>query len=98
MSFRLEDYGAVFSTRPKGKALRQKALSEHVRGQELHISFAGVQSTSYSFVDEFLGPLLLGPDQVVLDDVPAHLHRIIMSTVARRGIRVTESELFAVTA
>jgi len=98
MSFRLDQHGAVFSTRPKGQALRKEAVSEHVRGQELHISFAGVQSTSYSFIDEFLGPLLLGPDRVVLEDVPPHLHRIVMSTVSRRGIRLTKSELFAVTA
>ncbi|MEX2448034.1 MAG: hypothetical protein WD404_04735 [Solirubrobacterales bacterium] len=98
MSFRLEQHGAVFSTRPKGRALRQEALSEHVRGEELHVSFAGVQSISYSFADEFLGPLLLGTDRVVLEDVPPHLHRIIKSTMSRRGIRRNDAELFAVTA
>jgi uncharacterized protein DUF4325 len=98
MSFRLEQHGAVFSTRPKGRTLRQQALSEHARGQEIYVSFAGVQSISYSFADEFLGPLLLGPDRVVLEDVAPHLHRIINSTLTRRGIRLKESELFAVTA
>lgn len=98
MSFRLDQHGAVFSTRPRGRELRQAALSDHARGQELHISFEGVQSISYSFADEFLGPLFLGPDQLVLEDVPPHLHRIIKSTMSRRGIRCNESELFAVTA
>lgn len=98
MSFRLDQHGAVFSTRPKGRELRQAALSEHTRGQELHVSFDGVQSISYSFADEFLGPLLLGQDRVVLEDVAPHLHRIIRSTMSRRNIRLQDSELFAVTA
>lgn len=97
MSFRLAQHGAVFSTRPRGRALRQEALSDHVRGQELHISFAGVQSVSYSFADEFLGPLLLGPDHVILEDVPSNLHRIIKSTMARRNIRTRDADLFAAT-
>lgn len=98
MSFRLSQHGAVFSTRPKGRALRQEALSEHTRGEEIHVSFDGIQSISYSFADEFLGPLLLGPDSVVLEDVPPHLHRIIKSTLSRRNIRLADSELFTVTA
>jgi hypothetical protein len=98
MTFRLDQHGAVFSTRPKGRQLRQEALSSHSPGQELHVSFDGVQSISYSFADEFLGPLLLGPDRVVLEDVPPHLHRIIKSTMQRRNIRIDDSELFAVTA
>ena len=98
MSFRLDQHGAVFSTRPKGRTLRQQALSEHARGEELHISFAGVQSISYSFADEFLGPLLLGSERVILEDVSPNLHRVIKSTLTRRGIRREDSELFAVTA
>lgn len=98
MSFHLHQYGAVFSTRPKGRELRLAALSEHESGQELHVSFDGVQSISYSFADEFLGPLLLGPDRVVLEDVAPHLHRIIKSTMSRRSILLRDSELFAVTA
>jgi hypothetical protein len=98
MSFRLDEHGAVFSTRPRGRELRQAAVADHVRGQDLHISFDGVQSISYSFADEFLGPLLLGSERVVLEDVPPHLHRIIKSTMARRKIRCRDSELFAVTA
>jgi hypothetical protein len=98
MSFRLNQHGAVFSTRPRGRQLRQAALSDHVRGRELHISFEGVQSISYSFADEFLGPLMLGSDRVVLDDVAPQLHRIIKSTMQRRNIRIADSELFAVTA
>lgn len=97
MSFRLAEHGAVFSTRPKGRSLRQAALAEHVRGGEIHVSFDGVQSISYSFADEFLGPLLLGPDRVILEDVAPHLHRIIKSAVSRRNIRLSDSELFAVT-
>lgn len=98
MTFRLDQHGAVFSTRPRGRQLRQAALSDHARGQELHISFEGVQSISYSFADEFLGPLLVGPDRVVLEDVAPHLHRIIKSTMQRRNIRIADAELFAVTA
>lgn len=98
MTFQLSDHGAVFSTRPKGRALREAALVEHVRGEEIHVSFDGVQSISYSFADEFLGPLLLGKDRVVLEDVPSHLHRIIRSSVSRRNIRLSDSDLFAITA
>ncbi|HEX2392035.1 MAG TPA: DUF4325 domain-containing protein [Solirubrobacterales bacterium] len=99
MSFRLDQHGAVFSTRPRGRTLRQQAMAEHARGQEIHVSFEGVQSISYSFADEFLGPLMLGPDRVVLEDVPPQLHRIIKSTLSRRGIRLRDdSDLFAITA
>ncbi len=94
MTFQLSDHGAVFSTRPKGASMRKLALSPHTRGEELRVSFAGVQSISYSFADEFLGPLMLGPDRVVLDDVPPLLHRIIMSTMRRRGVRTEEREIF----
>jgi hypothetical protein len=98
MSFRLDQHGAVFSTRPRGRQLRQAALSDHAHGQELHISFEGVQSISYSFADEFLGPLMLSSDRVVLEDVAPQLHRIIKSTLQRRNIRIADSDLFAVTA
>jgi hypothetical protein len=94
MVFRLADYGAVFSTRPKGASMRRLVLASHEAGEEIHLSFDGVQSISYSFADEFLGPLMLGSDRVVLDGVALPLHRIIMSTLRRRGVRVDEKEIF----
>jgi hypothetical protein len=94
MTFQLSDHGSVFSTRPKGASVRKIALSQYRSGDEIHVSFAGVKSISYSFADEFLGPLMLGPNRVVLDDVPTSLHRIIMSTLQRRGVRAEEREIF----
>jgi hypothetical protein len=95
MSFRLDEHGAVFSTRSRGSELRKLALASHPSGDTLRISFSGVQSVSYSFADEFLGPLMLGGDPVILEDVSAPIHRIIMSTMRRRNIRVDEQTLFA---
>jgi hypothetical protein len=98
MNFPLEQHGAVFSTRPKGRELRELALSEHARGEDLVVSFAGIESVSYSFADEFLGPLLQGEDRIVLEDVEPRVHRIIASVLRRRAITVDEAELFVVTA
>lgn len=90
MVFRLSDHGAVFSTRPKGASLRKLLLSQRSVGEEIRISFAEVQSVSYSFVDEFLGPLVLGSDPVKLEDVPPAVGRIIDGTLRRRGLRASQ--------
>jgi hypothetical protein len=93
MSFALADYGAVFSTRPLGAKLRDEALAR-CAGKDFTISFAGVQSISYSFADEFLGPIMLSSDRPRLDEVPPQLHRIILGALERRGLRTDEHELF----
>lgn len=98
MTFLLADYGAVFSTRPLGAQLREKAQAGRPRGRSLSISFSGVQSISYSFADEFLGPLMLSADPPTLVDVPVQLHRIILGALERRGLRLNESELFSICA
>ena len=92
MIFRLSDHGAVFSTRPKGASLRKLLLAQRSAGEEIHISFDKVQSVSYSFADEFLGPLVLGPDPVKLEDVPPAVGRIIEGTLRRRGLRTSQVE------
>lgn len=95
MTFSLGDYGAVFSTGSRGTELREELLTACITDGELRISFAGVQSISYSFADEFLGPLMLGsPNRVVLEDVPPSLRRILIGTIRRRGIRTSERKLF----
>ncbi|HEX8689219.1 MAG TPA: STAS-like domain-containing protein, partial [Solirubrobacterales bacterium] len=83
-----------FSTRPSGAKLRKMTLEGHVPGDEIRVSFEGVQSISYSFADEFLGPLMLGADDVVLENVPPNLHRIILAALRRRGIRTKPQNLF----
>jgi hypothetical protein len=98
MTFCLSDHGAVFSTRPLGARLRDEALAKRSAGESLTISFEGVQSISYSFADEFLGPIMLSPDAAVLANVPPQLHRIILGALERRGLRTTEHELFGVCA
>ncbi|HEY2335541.1 MAG TPA: DUF4325 domain-containing protein [Solirubrobacterales bacterium] len=94
MPFLLSTHGAVFSTRPRGASLRSEAIASRDANEELRISFAGVQSISYSFADEFLGPLMSAPGTVVLEDVAAPLHRIILGALERRGIHTSEEELF----
>lgn len=98
MTFSLSDYGAVFSTRPLGAQLRDEALAKRLGGERFEISFEGVQSISYSFADEFLGPIMLGGVDAMLTDVPPQLHRIILGALERRGLRTTEHELFGVCA
>ncbi len=93
MNFALADYGAVFSTRPLGAKLRDEVLARR-EGEDITISFAGVQSISYSFADEFLGPIMLSSDRPTLDEVPPQLHRIILGALERRGLRISEHELF----
>lgn len=90
MVFQLSDHGAVFSTRPRGADLRKLLLKSHSAGEEIRISFDGVQSVSYSFADEFLGPLVLGPDSVKLDGVSPAIQRIIDGTLRRRGLRANQ--------
>jgi hypothetical protein len=97
MTFQLSEYGAVFSTRPLGAHLREEALSRRSGEAQLRISFAGVQSVSYSFADEFLGPMLVD-EQASLAEVPEQLHSVILGALARRGLQVDESELFGVCA
>jgi hypothetical protein len=97
MTFQLASYGAVFSTRPLGAKLRDQALSERHGGDVLTISFAGVQSVSYSFADEFLGPIMV-EGKANLTDVPEQLQGIILGALERRGMTVDESEIFSICA
>lgn len=95
MTFSLADHGSVFSTRPRGAALRAEALASTEDGEELRISFAGVKSVSYSFADEFLGPLLVGEQaRASLEEVPPSLHRVILGALRRRGLQIKSRDLF----
>jgi len=87
MTFSLSEHGEVFSTRPRGARLRAEALACKARGEDLTISFSGVRSISYSFADEFLGPIMIGNNKAVLEDIPPSLHRVIVGALKRRGVR-----------
>ncbi|HEY5194196.1 MAG TPA: DUF4325 domain-containing protein [Solirubrobacteraceae bacterium] len=52
------------------------------------IDFAGVQSASYSFLDEFVGKLAgsMAPNAPKLINVPPMIARTIESSLRRRGL------------
>lgn len=88
MEFRLSEHGRVFSTRPRGRELREGLLQRLDAGERVVISFEGVARVSQSFSDEFLGALLsdIGPDRVLVDGemVPA-VARVLSRALDRRG-------------
>ena len=100
MRFLLSDHGEVFSTRPRGREMREQVKANLDPGDTLELSLVDVEALSYSFADEFVGALLqdLTPDRMTLEDVPASLHRVIGKSVARRGVDIRPDELFSVTA
>lgn len=93
MDFRLSEYGRVFSTRPRGKEIREELLQQLDDEERVLISFDGVARVSQSFSDEFLGALLsdIGPDRVLVDGelVPA-VARVLSRSLRRRGFGLEE--------
>lgn len=91
MQFSLVKYGLVFSTRDRGARMRAELLEVHrASAESMTIDFAGVQSASYSFLDEFVGKLAeaMAPDTPKLVNLPPMIARTIESSLRRRGIDV----------
>ena len=89
MEFRLADYGLVFSTRDRGKDMLRDLHSW--RGStpvdDITIDFAGVRSSSYSFVDEFVGELFESASPRLVH-VPPSAARSIERSFRLRGIDI----------
>jgi len=91
----LSEYGRTFSTRPRGRELRARALSRQ-ENEDLELDFAGVSSVSYSFADEFVAVLVQDAGQSdgfevrILDAAPA-VARVLARALANRGATVTFS-------
>lgn len=94
MTFRLADHGTVFSTRPRGAALRSEVLAEAESSENICLSFAGVRSVSYSFADEFVGAIASTGKTVTFTDVSPPVRTVILGTLRRRGIKTPERDLF----
>lgn len=89
MHFSLAKHGLVFSTRDRGARMRAELLeARNVANSPLTIDFAGVQSASYSFLDEFVGKLAesMAPEAPRLLNLPPMIARTIESSLRRRGI------------
>lgn len=104
MRFRLHDRGTVFSTRPRGAALLAELENEADTATVVEVDFGGVESISYSFADEFVGELVQRVDRgdytfdVTLEDVAPQLRRIILRSLANRGLESDPGKLFELTA
>jgi hypothetical protein len=88
MDFRLSDYGRVFSTRLRGREIRQELLKRLANDDRVVISFVSVARVSQSFSDEFLGALLsdIGPDRVLIDgEMAPAVARVLGRALHRRG-------------
>jgi hypothetical protein len=88
MEFRLSEYGRVFSTRPRGRELREELLQRLAPEDRVVISFDGVARVSQSFSDEFLGALLsdIGSDRVLVDgEIAPAVARVLGRALGRRG-------------
>lgn len=88
MEFQLSEYGRVFSTRPRGRELREGLLQRLASEDRVVISFDGVARVSQSFSDEFLGALLsdIGPDRVLVDgEMAPAVARVLGRALHRRG-------------
>lgn len=89
MRFSLVDHGLVFSTRSRGSRMRADLLEMMGGGSpQVTIDFDGVQSASYSFLDEFIGKLVesMTPNAPRLVNVPPMIARTIESSLRRRGL------------
>jgi anti-anti-sigma regulatory factor len=89
MHFSLAKHGLVFLTRDRGARMRAELLeARDTATGPLTIDFAGVQSASYSFVDEFVGKLAesMAPDAPRLVNLPPMIARTIESSLRRRGV------------
>jgi len=89
MQFSLVRHGLVFSTRSRGSRMRAELLETIDDAKTVvTIDFAGVQSASYSFLDEFVGKLAgsMAPNAPKLINVPPMIARTIESSLRRRGL------------
>jgi hypothetical protein len=68
--YRLADEGLTFSTRPRGAELRERLLTRAHDADAVELDLDGVLSVSYSFADEFVGPMR---DREVLGNLPFEL-------------------------
>lgn len=96
MQFRLGEHGSVFSTRQRGKQFLDELRPELGAGEDVHISFAGVKSISYSFADEFLGGLMSEHRRLdlLIEDAEDSVRRVILGALRKRGIKVNPKDLF----
>ncbi|HTC59214.1 MAG TPA: DUF4325 domain-containing protein [Solirubrobacteraceae bacterium] len=90
MQFRLAEYGLVFSTRDRGSRMRADLL-EHISETSagtVTIDFAGVLSSSYSFIDEFIGKLvgLTAPVSPTVVNATPMITETIEKSLRRRGL------------
>jgi hypothetical protein len=89
MQFSLAKHGLVFSTRDRGVRMRAELLEiSHASAEAVTIDFAGVQSATYSFLDEFVGKLAesMAPNAPKLVNLPPMIARTIESSLRRRGL------------
>lgn len=88
MFFQLSEYGDVFSTRPRGRDMREKLSRQLSPDEVVNLSFESVRKVSQSFSDEFLGTLVseLGPQRVRIEGTmePA-VERVLNRALRRRG-------------
>jgi STAS-like domain of unknown function (DUF4325) len=88
MSFRLSEYGRVFSTRSRGKEIREELTQRLKDDDRVVISFDGVARVSQSFSDEFLGALLsdIGEERILVEgDLAPGVARVLGRALHRRG-------------
>lgn len=100
MLFRLADHGEVFSTRARGQELLAQLEADANDATTVEITFEGVRSISYSFADAFLGEVMHRVQSgaysfdLRLEDVPPQSRRVILSSLANRGIDIDPRDLF----
>lgn len=88
MDFQLADFGSVFSTRLRGRDVREELEKRLTPGDSVAISFESVVKVSQSFSDEFLGALLsdLGPERVHVEgEMAPAVERVLTRALRRRG-------------
>lgn len=94
MHFKIATYGAVFSTRSRGARVLEDLLTavEEAADDHVVIDFAGVRTTTYSFIDEFVGELKSRVEddvidvEIVLENANADVYRVIGKSLRNRGL------------
>jgi hypothetical protein len=87
--FRLGEFGRAFATRGRGKELRSELLVRAGDTAVVTVDFEGITNVSYSFADEFLGPLMAARDHddtlaIKLVNMTAPVDRVVQSAMSRR--------------
>jgi hypothetical protein len=87
MHFRLADYGEIFSTRTRGREVREDLERSLQANESVVVDFDCVAKVSQSFSDEFLGALIAAtePDRVVVEGMTPAVERVISRALRRRG-------------